>query len=107
MEHWTCLLRCPDLANFYTKAQELFHLALNEDIKMNLIDLGQGINLEGARCQVKRSLLWKITGSLAVVGNDLRVKNQLLYSKFKIIIKQTVFNRVHTKNPRLTSSIQC
>ena len=25
------------------------------------------------RCQVERSLLWKTTGSLAAVGNDLRV----------------------------------
>ena len=43
---------------------------------------------------------------LAAAGNDLRVGNQLLFSKPKIIIKQTVFNRVHTKDPRPTSSIQ-
>ena len=46
-------------------------------------------------------------GSLAAIGNDLRVGNQLLFSKPKIIIKQIVFNRVHTKDPRPTSSIQC
>ena len=39
------------------------------------------------RCWIKRSLLWEITGSLATVGNDLRVENQLLYSKPKIINK--------------------
>ena len=59
-----------------------------------------------ARCQVERSLLWEITGSLAAAGNDLRVGIQLLFSKSKIIIKQTVFNRAHTKDPRPTSSIQ-
>ena len=59
------------------------------------------------RCRVERSLLWEITGSLAAAGNDLRVGNQLLFSKTKIIIKQTVFNRAHTKDPRPTSSIQC
>ena len=57
-------------------------------------------------CRVERSLLWKITGILAATNNDLRVGNQLLFSKSKIIIKQTVFNRAHTKDPRLTSSIQ-
>ena len=45
-------------------------------------------------------------GSLAVVGNDLRVGNQLLFSKSKIIIKQTIFNRAYTKDPRPTSGIQ-
>ena len=45
-----------------------------------------------ARCQVEKSLLWKITGSLAAAGNDLRVGKQLLFSKPKIIVKQTVFN---------------
>ena len=44
--------------------------------------------------------------NLGAVGNDLEVENQLLFSKPKIIIKQTVFNRVHTKDPRPTSSIQ-
>ena len=39
------------------------------------------------RFRVERSLLWKITGSLAAVGNDLRVGNQLLFSKTKIVIK--------------------
>ena len=58
------------------------------------------------RCRVERSLLWEITGNLAAAGNDLRVGNQLLFSKPKIIIKQTVFNRVHTKDSRPTSSIQ-
>ena len=58
------------------------------------------------RCRVERSLLWEITGSLVAAGNDLRVGNQLLFSKSKIIIKQTVFNRTHTKDPRPTSSIQ-
>ena len=57
-------------------------------------------------CQVERSLLWEITGSLAAAGNDLRVGNQLFFSKSKIIIKQTVFNHAHTKDPRPTSSIQ-
>ena len=56
--------------------------------------------------RVERSLLWKITGSLAAAGNDLRVGKQLLFSKPKIVVKQTVFNRAHTKNPRPTSSIQ-
>ena len=58
------------------------------------------------RCRVEKSLLWKITGNLAAAGNDLRVENQLLFSKTKIIIKQTVFNHAHTKDPRPTSSIQ-
>ena len=40
-----------------------------------------------ARCQVERSLLWKITRSLIAVDNDLRVRNQLLYYKPKIINK--------------------
>ena len=57
-------------------------------------------------CWIERSLLWEITGSLAVAGNDLRVENQLLFSKLKIVIKQTVFNRAHTKDPRPTSSFQ-
>ena len=52
------------------------------------------------------SLLWKITESLAIAENDLRVGNQLLFLKSKIIIKETVFNRVHTKDPRPTDSIQ-
>ena len=38
-------------------------------------------------CWVERSLLWEITGSLAAAGNDLRVGNQLLFSKSKTIIK--------------------
>ena len=59
------------------------------------------------KCRVERSLLWEITGSLAAVGNDLRVTNQLLFSKTKIIIKQNVFNCAHTKGSRPTSSIQC
>ena len=58
------------------------------------------------RCRVERSLLWEITGSLAAAGNDLRVGNQLLFSKPWIIIKQTVFNRIRTKDPRPTNSIQ-
>ena len=37
------------------------------------------------QCQVERSLLWEITGILAATDNDLRVGNQLLYSKSKII----------------------
>ena len=37
-----------------------------------------------ARCRVERSLLWEITESLAIVGNDLRVGNQLLYSNSKM-----------------------
>ena len=60
-----------------------------------------------SRCRVERSFLWEITGSLAVAGKDLRVGNQLLFSKPKIIVKQTVSNRAHTKDPRPTSSIQC
>ena len=56
--------------------------------------------------RVKRSLLWEITGSLAVAGNDLRVGNQFLFSKSKIIIKEIIFNYAHTKDLRLTSSIQ-
>ena len=59
-----------------------------------------------ARCRVERSLLWEITGSLAAATNDLRVGKQLLFSKSKILVKQTVFNRAHTKNPKPTSSIQ-
>ena len=59
------------------------------------------------RCQVERSLLWEITRSLAATGKDLRVGKQLLFSKPKIVVKQTVFNRAHTKDPRPTSSIQC
>ena len=59
-----------------------------------------------ARYRVESSLLWEITGSLAAASNDLRVGNQFLFSKPKIIVKQTVFNCVHTKDPRLTSSIQ-
>ena len=43
--------------------------------------------IEDQRCRVERSLLWEIIGSLAAVGNDLRVGNQLLFSKSKIIIK--------------------
>ena len=58
------------------------------------------------RCRVERSLLWEIMGSLAAAGNDLRVENQLLFSKPKIIIKQTIFNCIRTKDPRPTSSIQ-
>ena len=58
------------------------------------------------RCRVERSLLWEITGSLAAAGNDLRVGKQLLFSKPKIVVKQTVFNRAYTKDPRPTSSIQ-
>ena len=58
------------------------------------------------RCRVERSLLWEITGSLAAIDNDLRVGNQLLFFKPKIVIKQTVFNYAHTKDPRPTSSIQ-
>ena len=57
-------------------------------------------------CRVERSLLWEITVSLAAAGNDLRVGKQLLFSKPKIVVKQTVFNRAHTKDPRPTSSIQ-
>ena len=64
------------------------------------------IPLKNIRCRVERNLLWEITGSLAAAGNDLRIGNQLLFSETKIIIKQTVFNRVHTKDPRPTSSIQ-
>ena len=60
----------------------------------------------GGRCRVERSLLWEITGSLAAVGNDSRVGKQFLFSKPKIVVKQTVFNRAHTKDPRPTSSIQ-
>ena len=59
------------------------------------------------RCRVEKSLLWEITGSLAATSYDLRVGNQLLFSKTKIIIKQTVFNRAHNKDLRPTSSIQC
>ena len=59
-----------------------------------------------ARCRVEKSLLWEITGSLAAAGNDSRVGKQLLFSKPKIVVKQTVFNRAHTKDPRPTSSIQ-
>ena len=40
------------------------------------------------RCRVERSLLWEITGNLVGAGNDLRVGNQLLFFKSKIIIKQ-------------------
>ena len=58
------------------------------------------------RCRVERSLLWEITGSLAAAGNDSRVGKQFLFSKPKIVVKQTVFNRAHTKDPRPTSSIQ-
>ena len=58
------------------------------------------------RCRVERSLLWEVTGSLVPAGYDLRVGNQLLISKPNIRIKQTVFNRAHTKDPRPTSSIQ-
>ena len=58
------------------------------------------------RCRVERSLLWEITGSLAAAGKDLRVGKQLLFSKPKIVVKQTVFNCAHTKDPRPTSSIQ-
>ena len=58
------------------------------------------------QCRFERSLFWEITESLAVAGNDLRVGNQLFF-KPKIIVKQTLFNRVHTKDPRPTSSIQC
>ena len=57
-------------------------------------------------CRVERSLLWEIMESLAAAGNDLRVGKQLLFSKPKIVVKQTVFNRAHTKDPRPTSSIQ-
>ena len=60
----------------------------------------------GTRCRVERRLLWEITGSLAAAGNDSRVGKQLLFSKTKIVVKQTVFNRAHTKDPRPTSSIQ-
>ena len=63
-------------------------------------------DVDYVRYRVERSLLWKISGSLAAAGNDLRVGNQLLFSKPKIIIKQTVFNRAHTKDLRPTSSIQ-
>ena len=73
---------------------------------MSLGRVELGVPKLGHRCRVERSLLWKITGSLAAVDNDLRVGNQLLFSKPKNIIKQTVFNRVHTKDPRPTSSIQ-
>ena len=66
------------------------------------VSLGNGL----ARCRVERSLLWEITGSLAAAGNDSRVGKQLLFSKPKIVVKQTVFNRAHTKDPRPTSSIQ-
>ena len=59
-----------------------------------------------SHCRVERSLLWEITESLAAAGNDLRVGNQLLFSKPKIIIKQTIFNRAYTKDSRTTSSIQ-
>ena len=58
------------------------------------------------RCQVERSMLWEITESLGAASNDLRVGIQLLFFKSKIIIKQTVFNRAHTKDPRPTSSTQ-
>ena len=58
------------------------------------------------RCRVERSLLWEITGSLAAAGNDSRVGKQLLFSKPKIVVKQIVFNRAHTKDLRPTSSIQ-
>ena len=58
------------------------------------------------RCPVERSLFWEITGSLAAAGNDSRVGKQLLFSKPKIVVKQTVFNRAHTKDPRPSSSIQ-
>ena len=63
-------------------------------------------SLAFARCRVERSLLWEITGSLAAAGNDSRVGKQFLFSKPKIVVKQTVFNRAHTKDPRPTSSIQ-
>ena len=61
---------------------------------------------EGLRYRVERSLLWEITESLAAAGNDSRVGKQFLFSKPKIVVKQTVFNRAHTKDPRPTSSIQ-
>ena len=61
---------------------------------------------EIVQCRVERSLLWEITRSLAAAGNDLRVGKQLLFSKPKIVVKQTVFNRIHTKDSRPTSSIQ-
>ena len=68
---------------------------------------GKGRDDESAmRCRVERSFLWKIPRSLAAAGNDLRVGNQLLFSKPKIVIKQTVFNCTHTKDPKPTSSIQ-
>ena len=38
-------------------------------------------------CRVERSLLWEIMESLVATSNDLRVGNQLLYSKPKIIIR--------------------
>ena len=57
------------------------------------------------RCRVERSLLWEITGNLATADNDLRVGKQLLFSKPKIVVKQTVFNCAHIKDPRPTSSI--
>ena len=67
---------------------------------------GRGPRRTNKRCRVERSLLWEITGSLAATGNDLRVGKQLLFSKPKIVIKHTVFNRAHTKDSRPTSSIQ-
>ena len=58
------------------------------------------------RCRFERSLLWEITRSLVAADNGLRIGNQVLFSKPKIIIKLTVFNCDHTKDPRPTSSIQ-
>ena len=69
------------------------------------VKFGKNYN-RSTRCRVEMSLFWEITGSLAAASNNLRVGNQLLFSKSKIIIKQTIFNRVHTKDPRPTSSIQ-
>ena len=43
------------------------------------------------QCRVEKNLLWEIMRTLATTGNDLRVGNELFYSKSKIINKTNRF----------------
>ena len=61
-----------------------------EPIQVKDQPVRQGRNWKATQCQVERSLFWEFTRSLAATDNDLRVGNQLLYSKPKIIIKTSL-----------------
>ena len=62
--------------------------------------------IEAACCRVERSLLWEITGSLAAAGNDLRVGNQLLFSKPKSNKPSSTVSTQKTRGLLVVSNVE-